>query len=53
MVMKEKKIGKVSIWASIQYGDKNSKKIERAVKKWREDSYKKCKPILMIIKRGK
>ncbi len=47
----ERKIGKVSIFKSFSCWDKVSNKIEKAVDKWRKNTYKKCRPIKMVIER--
>jgi hypothetical protein len=48
----ERKIGKVDIFADA-YSDKNLRKIERAVDKWRKIAYLKCRPIRLVIERAK
>ena len=49
----KRKLASVSIFTSYQYGDKISNKIDEAKIKWRNEEYKKCKPIKFTIERVK
>lgn len=46
-------IAKVSVFKIYEYGDKTSKKIDRAVKKYRKEEYKKCRAVDYEIKARK
>ena len=47
----KKEIANVSPFKYYEYGDKIYKKIERVIKKWRKEMFKKCKKVVFNISR--